>query len=82
MRIAALFLWIAVPLAIYAGYSIYGLPHIAWTYTFRDNGRPYDPYAKRDYIDCTFWGPYGRFTVVADNGHCPWFKFFREGSGQ
>lgn len=82
MRLAALFLWVALPVTAYAAYSVYGLPHMIWNYTFRDNGSPYDPFAKRDYVSCTFWGPYGRFTVPAEAGHCGWVKFFRDGAVQ
>ena len=57
MRIAAMFLWLALPLAVYAGYATFGLPHVIWERTFRDNGNRYDPFAARRYTGCTFWGP-------------------------
>lgn len=77
MRYTAMFLWLALPAAAYVTYVVLGLPHMIWSYSFHDNGDPYDPLAKRDYIDCTFWGPYGRFTVPADAGRCGWIAFFK-----
>jgi len=38
MRIAALFIWLALPAGIYIAYTVYGLPHTIWNYTFYDNG--------------------------------------------
>ncbi len=77
MRFTALFLWLALPVAAYVAYFIHGLPHMIWSYSFHDNGDPHNLLAKRDYIDCTFLGPYGRFTVPADAGRCGWIKFFK-----
>lgn len=82
MRIAALFFWLALPIAGWLTYTVFGLPHAIWTYTFYNNGAPHNPLAKREYIDCTFWGPYGRFTVPADAGYCGWVKFFKPSSSQ
>jgi hypothetical protein len=80
MRFAALFLWLAVPLAGYATYAAYGLPHIPWSYTFVANGEPHNPFAERYYTTCTFTGWYGTFTVNAQNGRCGWVHFFKENS--
>ncbi len=77
MKLAALFLWIAVPLGLWATYSIWGTPHIALTYRFHDNGNRYDPLAKRHYIDCTYYGYAGQFTAYAENGTCSWIRFFK-----
>lgn len=77
MRLIAMFFWLALPLAAYAAYVAYGLPHMIWSYDFHDNGDRYNPLAQRIYIDCTFWGPYGRFTIPADAGRCGWVEFFK-----
>jgi hypothetical protein len=82
MRLFAVFFWIALPIAGYAAYSLYGLPHMIWSYRFHDNGDPNDPLVKRYYTDCTFVGPYGGFTVPASAGKCGWVKFFKQASGQ
>lgn len=82
MRFAALFIWLAFPASVYFAYLIYGLPHMIWTYSFHDNGDPHNPLAKREYIDCTFWGPYGLFTVAAEGGRCGWIQFFPPVSDQ
>ena len=78
MKLTALFLWLALPLAGYATYTTHGLPHVPWSYTFRDNGARYDPFAERYYITCTFVGWYGTFTVDAKYGRCGWFHFFKD----
>ena len=58
MKILALFLWLAVPVAGYAIYSKHGTPHVIWEYEFRPNGDPFNPYAFRHYTSCTYigWG--------------------------
>ena len=81
MRLAALFLWIALPIAAYAVYGLYGLPHMIFSYRFYDNGDRFNPLAKRHYTQCTFVGPYGTFTVPASAGKCGWVEFFKP-SGQ
>lgn len=80
MRIAALFLWLIVPIGLWAGYSVYGTPHIVGSYRFFDNGDIYNPSAYRRYIDCTYYGWAGVITVPATNAHCPWVRFFGEAS--
>lgn len=80
MKFAALFLWLIVPGAAYGGYVLYGLPHVIWSYSFEDNGDRYNPLAHRHYIDCTFIGPYGGFTVPAEAGRCAWVKLFKRNS--
>ncbi|MEM9699406.1 MAG: hypothetical protein AAF943_11510 [Pseudomonadota bacterium] len=78
MRIAALFLWLAFPLAGYGIYAAYGTPHVIWEYTFRDNGARYDPFAQRIYTSCTYlgWGlrPH---RVPARDARCPWVQMFK-----
>ena len=78
MKIAALFLWLAIPLAGYVTYATKGLPHFPWSYTFVDNGDANNPFADRYYLTCTFFGWYGTFTVDAEYGRCGWFYFFKE----
>ena len=80
MRMAALMIWIVVPIAAYAVYGIYGLPHAIWSYRFETTGGSRDPLAGRRYIDCTFVGPWGVFTVPADGGRCGWVRFFKRGA--
>ena len=70
-------IWLAVPLALYGGWQLYGLPHVIWAYEFIDNGRPYDLTAKRHYLSCTFIGPYGAFTTPASGGRCGWVRLFK-----
>ena len=77
MKIAALFLWIAIPVSLWAIYVIWGTPHVTLTYRFYDNGARYDPLAHRHYIDCTYYGIAGTFTIDADDGTCPWVRFFK-----
>ena len=80
MRLAALFLWIIVPIGLWLGYVIYGTPHIVGTYRFHDNGDIYNLRAERRYIDCTYYGWNGVITVPATNAECPWVRFFKADS--
>lgn len=82
MKIAAMFFWIGLPVAAYAIYLAYGLPHMIFSYRFHDNGDQFNPVAERHYIDCTFVGPYGRFTVPANAGRCGWVEFFKAAQDQ
>ncbi len=72
------FVWIALPLAGLLAYLLLGLPHIIWSYEWRDNGT-YDPAAPRHYTRCTFIGPYGTFTTYPANGKCSWVLFRKSG---
>ena len=38
MRLATLFFWVALPIAAYVAYGLYGLPHVIFSYSFHDNG--------------------------------------------
>lgn len=78
MRIAALFLWLVLPVIGYAAYASDGLPHMIYSYRFHNNGDPYDPFKERYYTSCTYVGPYGSITVPASYGKCPLVRFFRE----
>ena len=78
MKIAALFLWLALPLAGYATYLAYGTPHFIWSYTFWDNGDQYNPYADRHYTSCTYFGwGWETVTVPAIEARCPWVRLFK-----
>ena len=79
LKYLSLFLWLFGAGALYTVYQTKGLPHFAFSYTFSDNGDQYNPFAERYYITCTFWGPYGMFTVDARNGRCAWVQMFKEG---
>ena len=83
MRLAALFLWLALPIAGYATYQIAGIPHAIWSYRFVDNGDRYNPYVYRHYLDCTYIGwRWHSVTVPAKAGRCPWVRFFHQGANQ
>lgn len=78
IKYLSLFLWIIGAGAIYSIYATQGLPHVIWSYRFLDNGDQYNPFAERYYTSCTFAGPYGSFTVNANNGNCGWVRLFKE----
>ena len=79
MRFAAMFVWVVLPLAGYAAYATWGVPHFCWSYRFEDNGDPFNPLAKRHYLECSFVGPLGELTLPAEAGRCPWIRFFKSG---
>jgi hypothetical protein len=74
------FLWLVVPLGLWAGYDAFGLPHTIWSYSWIDEGQGMDPFAERHYTRCTFIGPYGTFTQNAEYGRCSYVKFFKAGA--
>lgn len=82
MRVTALFLWIVFPLAVFAAYAVFGLPHMIWSYSFHDIGSRDGLSVERHYVSCTFVGPYGEFAVPAQSGHCGWVRFFKPTSSQ
>jgi hypothetical protein len=73
-------MWLVVPLALYGVYTVYGLPHPIWSYSWIDEGQGYDPHAHRHYTRCTFIGPYGEFTVHPRDGRCGWVRFYKSPS--
>lgn len=79
IRIAALFLWLIVPIGLWWVYATYGTPHLVLTYRFFDNGDIYNPLARRRYIDCDYLGIHGWITASAINENCPWVRFFKVG---
>lgn len=78
LKYLSLFLWVLGAGALYYTYATKGLPHMIWSYAFWDNGDQYNPFAERHYTTCTFYGPYGMFTVDAQNGYCGWVQLFKE----
>ena len=78
MKIAALFLWLGLPIAGYAALNHYGPAHVIWTYRFLDNGDAFNPYPARPYVSCTYvgWG-WHEVTASARNDRCPWIRFFK-----
>ena len=72
------FIWVVVPAALYLAFLAFGLPHMALSYTYRDDGQGYDPFAYRWYLTCTYEGPYGSRKTYAANGKCPWFRFYKK----
>lgn len=75
------FLWVIIPVAVFGMYQAYGLPHMIGAYTYRDDGQGADPFASRYYYTCRFVGPYGEFTLLAQNGKCGWIRFFKKTEG-
>ena len=76
---ASYFIWVIVVLAGYMAYLGLGLPHILWSYDWRDSGQGYDPYAERFYTCCRYIGPYGVFTVhFPKDGQCDWLQFHKQ----
>ena len=86
MRVAILALvllacLLAPPGLTWLALSIWGTPHMVWTYRFHDNGAPYDPRVERHYIDCTYIGWDRTVTVPAQGGRCPWFRLLKSETG-
>jgi hypothetical protein len=78
MKLAALFLWLALPLAGYLTYVTHGTPHMIWSYEFHDNGSRYDLTVPRHYTSCTYvgWG-WKTVTASAVGARCPWVRLFK-----
>ena len=68
------FVWVLVLIGAWAVYQHYGLPHFIWSYSYRGGE---SGFASRYYTRCTFVGPYGAFSVPAEDGSCGWVAFFR-----
>ncbi len=79
------FAWIVVLVAAsaaaFAVYQAWGLPHLAWSYAWIDDGAGYDPFAERHYTRCTYVGFTGEFTTYPDDGACPVLSFFKRNAG-
>lgn len=79
---ASYFIWVIILVAVGLIYQTYGLPHMIWSYDFRNNGQGYDPFADRYYTRCTYIGPYGSFTDrFPQNGSCDWFQLHKSSGG-
>ena len=74
---AKFLIWIVVPLSFWGATEFFGLPHIRWSYTWIDEGQGYDPFARRHYTRCTFWGPNGSITIHPTGGNCGSVQFFK-----
>jgi len=73
--------WIPIALGLYLIFLAWGMPHLAFNYTYRDDGRGYEPFSPgRVYTSCTYIGYYGHFYYSPKNGTCPWFKFYKADS--
>lgn len=70
MKYVALFLWVLVPLGLWFAVTTWRTPHVTLTHRFLDNGDRWNPRAERTYIDCTYYGFAGTFTVDAEHGTC------------
>ncbi|MEM1410616.1 MAG: hypothetical protein AAGG79_07735 [Pseudomonadota bacterium] len=77
MKIAALFLWLVVPLGVWGAVTMWGTAHVIVSYRFFDNGAVYDLQVARRYIDCTYFGWTGTRTVPAIDETCPWVRLFK-----
>lgn len=79
---ARYFIWVIIPVLLFLMFKVVGLPHLAFNYTYRDDGRGYEPFAPgRWYVTCTYIGYYGHFKYTTNDGTCPWFKFYKENAG-
>jgi hypothetical protein len=60
--------WLLGPIAAFAIYQAYGLPHPVWSYSYLGGEA-----GTRWYTRCVFTGPYGQFVTRPKDGRCPWF---------
>ena len=72
------FVWIIIPALLFFTYRAIGLPHVIFSYDWRDDGQGYSPFAERYYTRCTYVGPYGSFTDHAPGGRCGWLQFHKD----
>ncbi len=72
------FIWIILPAALYLTYRAIGLPHVIFSYDWRDDGQGYSPFAERYYTRCTYVVPYGSCTDGATGGVCGWIQFHND----
>lgn len=80
MRTLRFFVWTLVPFAAVLIYLWAGMPHVLFSYTWRDDGQGSDPFAKRHYISCTHIGPFGEITLHAWDGRCRFIHFWKKRS--
>lgn len=72
------FVWVIVPAGLWLTFQLFGMPHVIGSYSWVDEGQGMDPFAQRYYTSCRLLGPYGQFELPAQNGRCPWVRFFAE----
>ena len=69
------FVWVIVPVIAWLAAAIIGLPHVIWSYDWREvEGRAA---SVRHYTRCTYIGPFGVVTVYPQDGHCGLVHFAR-----
>ena len=68
-------LFAPVVLLVYGVMSWLGWPHPIWSYEYLAVDT--HPMTKRQYISCTFVGPYGEWTEAAREGRCVWVRWRR-----
>ncbi len=78
MSFVRFFIWVGVLAAILFVWTGAGSPYVIWSYSFRDNGDPNNPFAERYYTSCTCTNFRASITVPAEAGHCGWVRFFSE----
>lgn len=78
MRMAALLLWLIVPVGAVAVYQLYGTPHLLWRYSYHETRPNSTLFEGRIYTSCTYlgWGPQ-EVTRPAKEGRCPFVRFFK-----
>lgn len=79
---AVYFIWLIVPVALFVVYALYGLPHVIWSYEWRDDGQGYSNIHLRHYTRCTFLGPQGRIKTYPIDGNCGWVLFYKRVEGK
>lgn len=69
-------IWVVVLAGAWGFVQVRGLPHIRAQYVYSASST--DPFAERDYHECTYLGPYGTFKIMPRDGRCPLFMWRRE----
>jgi len=69
------FIWLMVPLSIYAVSQTQGTPHMRWSYRYVDNGASM---TNRYYTHCTYVGFSGVSQFHPMNGDCPFVQLFKK----
>lgn len=70
---ARYFFWMVVPIAGYAAVSLFGTPHVIWSYQY-PSGRYVDASA-RYHTSCTYVGMSGSIRRTPTSGQCPLIAF-------
>lgn len=70
------FIWMLVPLSLFASVTTMGTPGFIWSYQWNaPGGASYSDTAQRYYTRCTYIGTQGTFTENAADGKCRWLRF-------